>query len=101
MVIDATLAVYHAQTLVGWLFNTHPLRFEYDPAWREHSEAVSLSPSLPLSQPVHEGDSTNRTTRLTEEHVSPDTNTSLGYTSATAWRVRFSHHFFTHPLPNL
>ncbi|MFB9866868.1 hypothetical protein [Vreelandella sulfidaeris] len=29
--------------------------------------AVSLSPSLPLSQPVHEGDSANRTTRLTEE----------------------------------
>ena len=57
MVSDAMLAVYYAQTLVGWLFNTHPLRFEYAPAWREQSDAVSLSPSLPLSQQVHEGDS--------------------------------------------
>lgn len=57
MASDAMLAVYHAQTLVGWLFNTHPLRFEYALAWREQPDAVSLSPSLPLSQPVHEGGS--------------------------------------------
>ncbi|WP_447527896.1 HipA domain-containing protein [Vreelandella sp. TE19] len=56
MASDATLTVYHGERLVGWLYDTQPLRFEYTPTWREHSGAVSLSPSLPLSQPVHEGD---------------------------------------------
>lgn len=57
MASDAVLTLYQGARLVGWLFNTHPLCFEYAPAWREQPDAVSLSPSLPLSQPVHEGDS--------------------------------------------
>ncbi|WNL38304.1 type II toxin-antitoxin system HipA family toxin [Halomonas sp. PAMB 3232] len=57
MASDAVLTLYQGERLVGWLFNTHPLRFEYAPAWREQSDAVSLSPSLPLSPLVHEGDS--------------------------------------------
>ncbi|WP_235041472.1 hypothetical protein [Vreelandella profundi] len=60
MAREATSAVYHAQALVGWLFDTHPLRFEYDPAWRGHPYAVSLSPSLSLLQQVHNGINANR-----------------------------------------
>ncbi|MDR5904794.1 HipA N-terminal domain-containing protein [Franzmannia qiaohouensis] len=56
MASDGTLALYHRDRHVGRLHDTQPLRFEYAPAWLEHPEAVSLSPSLPLSQQVHAGD---------------------------------------------
>ncbi|MCS2608492.1 type II toxin-antitoxin system HipA family toxin [Halomonas dongshanensis] len=57
MASNSCLAVYQAEKLVGWLHDANPLRFEYVSTWREHPNAVSLSPSLPLSQLVHEGDS--------------------------------------------
>ncbi|MGE4534354.1 HipA N-terminal domain-containing protein [Halomonas sp.] len=53
---DDTLEVYHGDKHVGRLHDAQPLRFEYAPAWLEHPEAVSLSPTLPLSQQVHVGD---------------------------------------------
>ncbi|HSP32435.1 MAG TPA: type II toxin-antitoxin system HipA family toxin [Halomonas sp.] len=57
MVSDDTLTLYQGSRHVGHLYNTQPLRFEYDQAWLEHPEAVSLSPSLPLTQQTHVGDS--------------------------------------------
>lgn len=56
MASDDTLAVYHGDKYVGQLHDTQPLRFEYAPAWLGHPEAVSLSPSLPLTRHVHLGD---------------------------------------------
>ncbi len=56
MASDDTLEVYHSDKHVGRLHDAQPLRFEYAPEWLEHPEAVSLSPSLPLSQQVHIGD---------------------------------------------
>lgn len=56
MASDRTLEVYHGDQHVGRLYDVQPLRFEYAPAWQEHLEAVSLSPSLPLAQRVHSGD---------------------------------------------
>jgi serine/threonine-protein kinase HipA len=55
MASDDTLELYHGDRHVGRLYNVEPLRFEYAPAWLEPG-AVSLSPSLPLSQQVHVGD---------------------------------------------
>ncbi len=52
MASDDALEVYHGDRHVGRLYNAHPLRFEYAPAWLEHPAAVSLSPSLPLTQPT-------------------------------------------------
>lgn len=56
MARDDTLAVYHGDKPVGRLYDAQPLRFEYASEWLEHPEAVSLSPSLPLSQQAHVGD---------------------------------------------
>lgn len=56
MVSDGTLEVYHGDHYVGRLHDVQPLGFEYAPAWQEDPEAVSLSPSLPLTQRVHVGD---------------------------------------------
>lgn len=56
MANDGTLEVYHGDQHVGRLHDAQPLRFEYAPAWQEHPMAVSLSPSLPLTQRVHIGD---------------------------------------------
>lgn len=56
MASDDTLEVYHGDRHVGRLHGAQPLRFEYDPAWLEHPEAVRLSPALPLSQQIHVGD---------------------------------------------
>ncbi|XKH60866.1 HipA N-terminal domain-containing protein [Halomonas sediminis] len=56
MANDDALAVYRGERHVGLLYDTQPLRFEYAPEWLEYSEAVSLSPSMPLSQQVHAGD---------------------------------------------
>ncbi|MGY2461199.1 HipA domain-containing protein [Vreelandella sulfidaeris] len=56
MVSDGTLTIYHDERHVGWLYDTQPLRFEYASEWLEHSKAVGLSPSLPLTQQVHSGD---------------------------------------------
>ncbi|MBD3894649.1 type II toxin-antitoxin system HipA family toxin [Halomonas sp. ML-15] len=56
MASNDALELYHGHRHVGRLHDAQPLRFEYAPAWLGHSEAVSLSPSLPLSQQVHAGD---------------------------------------------
>lgn len=56
MANDSALEVYHGDEYVGRLYDTQPLRFEYATEWLEHPEAVSLSPSLTLSQRVHVGD---------------------------------------------
>ncbi|MDZ7854372.1 MAG: type II toxin-antitoxin system HipA family toxin [Halomonas sp.] len=56
MASDDTLEVYHGDHYVGRLYDAHPLRFEYAPAWVEHPDAVSLSPLLPFEQQVHVGD---------------------------------------------
>ncbi|MEC9482418.1 MAG: HipA N-terminal domain-containing protein, partial [Halomonas sp.] len=56
MANDEALEVYHGDQRVGRLYDTRPLRFEYLPAWQEQPGAVSLSPSLPLTQRVHVGD---------------------------------------------
>ncbi len=56
MASDNALEVYHGDDYVGQLHDAQPLRFEYAPGWQEHPEAVSLSPSLPLTQRVHIGD---------------------------------------------
>jgi HipA-like protein len=56
MASDGTLEVYHGDHYVGRLHDVQPLGFEYAPAWQEDPEAVSLSPSLPLTQRVHVGD---------------------------------------------
>lgn len=56
MASNETLEVYQGDKHVGRLHDARPLRFEYDPAWREHPDAVALSPSLPLARLVHVGD---------------------------------------------
>ncbi len=56
MASDYTLAVYQGERHVGWLYDAQSLRFEYAPAWLAYAKAVSLSPSLPLTQQVHAGD---------------------------------------------
>nr|WP_300313288.1 HipA N-terminal domain-containing protein [Halomonas sp.] len=56
MANDSALKVYHGDEYVGRLYDTQPLRFEYATEWLEHPEAVSLSPSLTLSQRVHVGE---------------------------------------------
>ncbi|MBE0463026.1 type II toxin-antitoxin system HipA family toxin [Halomonas sp. AOP43-A1-21] len=56
MASDDTLTVYQGEKVVGWLYDIQPLRFEYALEWLEYSKAVSLSPSLPLTQQVHAGD---------------------------------------------
>ncbi|MBR2514280.1 MAG: HipA N-terminal domain-containing protein [Halomonas sp.] len=50
MASEETLALYHGERQVGWLYDSQPLRFEYAAAWLAYPEAVSLSPSLPLTQ---------------------------------------------------
>lgn len=56
MASNDTLAVYQGKRHVGRLYDAQPLCFEYASAWLEYSEAVSLSPSLPLTQQVHASD---------------------------------------------
>jgi serine/threonine-protein kinase HipA len=48
------LAVYRDTELVGTLFDEAPIRFVYDPSWRQnHQEAVS--PNIRLSEAEHSG----------------------------------------------
>ncbi len=56
MMSEGTLEVYHGDRYVGRLYGAEPLRFEYAPTWQAHPEAVSLSPSLPLTRRLHVGD---------------------------------------------
>ncbi|MCK0746245.1 type II toxin-antitoxin system HipA family toxin [Chromohalobacter nigrandesensis] len=56
MASDEVLDVYHDDCLVGRLYNAQPLRFEYEPPWQASPQAVSLSPSLPLTRRIHIGD---------------------------------------------
>ncbi|MGJ7457866.1 type II toxin-antitoxin system HipA family toxin [Halomonas sp. RA08-2] len=56
MAREDTLEVYQGDNHVGRLHNADLMRFEYAPAWLEHPDAVSLSPSLPLTRQIHVGD---------------------------------------------
>lgn len=48
------LSVYRDNALVGTLFNETPIKFIYDPAWRQNHQE-SISPNISLSQAEHSG----------------------------------------------
>ena len=54
MNIVKRLAVYRDDELVGTLFDEAPIKFVYEPAWRQNQQ-MAISPNISLSQEVHSG----------------------------------------------